>query len=74
MALWRFLPEGSVEENEESRRCDSLSKRWRARSFLRSSCSVGLSASSSFFFVGNLDVVAGAFEDVGGFEDCCREC
>lgn len=35
---------------------------------------MGLSASSSFFFVGCLDVVAGASEDVGGFEDCCRAC
>jgi hypothetical protein len=61
-----------VVRDVESRRWDSLSRRWSARSSLRFSCSVVPPSVSSFFFVGCLDVdVLGVSSvDVGGFEDC----
>lgn len=60
-----------MERDVASRRWDSLSRRCRARSSLRFSCSVlPGSVSSSFFFVGCLVVVLGESEEVGGLEDC----
>jgi hypothetical protein len=63
-----------VERDEESRRWDSLSRRWRARSSFKFSCSVlPGSLSGSFFFVGCLVVLGVSSVEVGGLEDCLRE-
>lgn len=62
-----------MERDVASRRWDSLSRRWRARSSFRLSCSVvPPSLSSSFFFVGCLDVL-GVSVEVGGLEDCLAQ-
>ena len=73
VALWRFLPEGSVEEKDESRRWDSLRRRCRAKSFLRFAASVPSSAveASSFAFVGRI-FGAVAVSEEGGFADWCE--
>lgn len=75
VALWRFLPVGSVEAKVESRRWDSFKSRCRARSFLRLAASVPSSSGLSLSLAGlsclvvDVDVVGGIESEDGGFAD-----
>lgn len=64
IALCRFLPVG-FRSSADSRRCDSLSNRCKARSFLRSSASIA--SSSSWSFLVDVDFVVEDSERDGGF-------